>query len=93
MLDRPVGLSVAANVESCGTRFDASVHLIHMLDSVLVFITSASSPPVARLNGRGGSGSLRHRRGRRVDALDTRDGRVLWQHPLPAVRGYANPIV
>ncbi|CAN5908870.1 glucose/quinate/shikimate family membrane-bound PQQ-dependent dehydrogenase [soil metagenome] len=26
-------------------------------------------------------------------ALDTRDGRVLWQHPLPAGRGYANPIV
>jgi quinoprotein glucose dehydrogenase len=25
-------------------------------------------------------------------ALDTRDGRVLWQHPLPAGRGYANPI-
>jgi quinoprotein glucose dehydrogenase len=26
-------------------------------------------------------------------ALDTRDGRVLWQHRLPAGRGYANPIV
>jgi quinoprotein glucose dehydrogenase len=25
-------------------------------------------------------------------ALDTRDGRVLWQHALPAGRGYANPI-
>ena len=25
-------------------------------------------------------------------ALDTRDGRVLWQHTLPAGRGYANPI-
>jgi quinoprotein glucose dehydrogenase len=25
-------------------------------------------------------------------ALDTRDGRVLWQHQLPAGRGYANPI-
>jgi len=25
-------------------------------------------------------------------ALDTRDGRVLWQHKLPAGRGYANPI-
>jgi quinoprotein glucose dehydrogenase len=26
-------------------------------------------------------------------ALDTRDGHVLWQHALPAGRGYANPIV
>ena len=26
-------------------------------------------------------------------ALDTRDGRVLWQHTLPAGRGYANPIM
>ena len=25
-------------------------------------------------------------------ALDTRDGRVLWQHALPAGRGYSNPI-
>jgi quinoprotein glucose dehydrogenase len=25
-------------------------------------------------------------------ALDTRDGRVLWQHPLRAGRGYANPV-
>lgn len=25
-------------------------------------------------------------------ALDTTDGRVRWQHPLPAGRGYANPI-
>jgi quinoprotein glucose dehydrogenase len=25
-------------------------------------------------------------------ALDTRDGRVLWQHRLPAGRGYSNPI-
>lgn len=25
-------------------------------------------------------------------ALDTRDGRVLWQHELPAGRGYSNPI-
>ena len=25
-------------------------------------------------------------------ALDTRDGRVLWQHQLRAGRGYANPI-
>ena len=26
-------------------------------------------------------------------ALDTRDGRVLWQHALRAGRGYANPVV
>ncbi|MEO5567555.1 MAG: PQQ-binding-like beta-propeller repeat protein [Gemmatimonadaceae bacterium] len=25
-------------------------------------------------------------------ALDTRDGRVLWQHDLPAGRGYSNPV-
>jgi glucose dehydrogenase len=25
-------------------------------------------------------------------ALDTHDGRVLWQHDLPAGRGYANPV-
>jgi quinoprotein glucose dehydrogenase len=25
-------------------------------------------------------------------ALDARDGRVLWEHPLPAGRGYANPV-
>ncbi|GAC1515718.1 MAG: glucose/quinate/shikimate family membrane-bound PQQ-dependent dehydrogenase [Gemmatimonadaceae bacterium] len=27
-----------------------------------------------------------------VYALDTRDGRVLWRHPLRAGRGYANPV-
>jgi quinoprotein glucose dehydrogenase len=25
-------------------------------------------------------------------ALDTGDGRILWQHALPAGRGYSNPI-
>ena len=54
MLDRPVGLSVAANVESCGTRFAASVHLIHMLDSILVFIQA--HPLLAWLGSMGAAG-------------------------------------